>query len=165
MVPAGLERNDAAPDVVSAEPEGRMLGWIVLVALLALAAFPKSLGWIRVRLFEVTDHALHNATPTRVIFWAVALVTVVSFAQLLSAEFAWLAALDMATFVELSAAVAIAGAVARVDLVRRSAVVMVVRASRFLRRRVGRSRGVRRAVRMQRPRKLPPPEDWAAAWA
>lgn len=142
-----------------------MLGWVVLAVLLALAMFPKSLGWMRVRLVDWTERALRNATPTRLIFWAVALVMVVSFAQLLSAEFAWLAALDMATFVELSAAVAIAGAVARVALVRRSAVVMAVRAARFLRRRIVRSRSGRRAVRVQRPRKLPPPEDWAAAWA
>lgn len=141
------------------------LAWALLAGLVVLAAFPKSTHWVRVRLFEFTDHLIRNATPLRVLFWIAALAAVVAFAQILTGELAWLAAMDAATFIEVSAAVAIAGAVARVDLYRRAAVLALTRAVRFVRRGLARSRSASRAVRTQRPRKAPPPEEGAFAWA
>lgn len=165
MVPAGLERNGAAPDVVSAEPEGRMLGWVVLAVLLALAMFPKSLGWMRVRLVDWTERALRNATPGRVLFWVAVLLAVLAFSQIFAADIAWLAAMDVATWVEASAALALAGAVVRVDLARRAVAVVLVRAGRAIRRGFMRARSTGRVRRVQTRRKAPPPEDWAPAWA
>ena len=112
-----------------------------------------------------TERTLRNATPGRVLFWVAVLLAVLAFSQIFAADMAWLAAMDVATWVEASAALALAGAVVRVDLARRAVAVVLVRAGRAIRRGFMRARSTGRVRRVQTRRKAPPPEDWAPAWA
>lgn len=140
-----------------------MLGWMVLAFVLTLAAFPRRLAGMRRRLVDWVDATAREMTPMRLVFWIVVIVAAAALGQILAADLAWLAALDVATYLEVMAAMMLAGAVTRVSVMRKAAAAVVMRAVSAMLRPVRRAaRAIR--VRASGARKAPPLDD-AGAWA
>lgn len=141
-----------------------MIGWMLLALVVTLAAFPRRLGAIRARLVDWVEAAIHEMTPMRLVFWIVVIVAAAALGQILAADLAWLAALDVATYLEVMAAITLAGAAVRIGVASKAAATVMVRVARALMRPVRRAACVVR-VQMRRVSKAPPPDEDAGALA
>lgn len=138
-----------------------MIGWMVLAYLVVLATFPRSAANWRAQLFEAVDRFIAGVKSGRIGFWLVALAAAMVFGTMFAPELAWLAALDVATYLEVLAAVIMVRATVRIDAVRKAVALTFERVAQVM--RVGLARIVRaaRGIRARKPRigRTPPPDE------
>jgi hypothetical protein len=160
-----------------------MLVLMLCAALVAMMMFPRTpiANSLRRLLIELPAEALSSVTPGRIALALILIGASALVAMLFEAEglrllgmavpegLAWVAAFDIATFLDLFAAVALVAAAARLRGLRDSARSILAwtqgRVSRIAARRVGRSRQRRVRRPASRPAKGDDSEGWSLAWA
>jgi len=160
-----------------------MLILMLCAALVAMMMFPDTpvAKGLRRLLIELPAKALSSVTPGRIALALILIGASALVALLFEAEglrllgmavpegLAWVAAFDIATFLDLFAAVAMVAAAARLRGLRDSARAIVAwtrsRVSRIAARRTGRSRQRRVRRPASRPAKGDDGEGWSPAWA
>jgi hypothetical protein len=133
-----------------------MEAWLLLALLLALAMFPRSFARTRQAFFALVERLGPEMRPTRLAFWLVVLFAILCFAQVFAADLAWLAAIDVATYLEALAAVTFTAGALRIAAARKVVVARLRRSARAMR---GIMRRAARAVRVRAMRQQAPPAN------